>query len=149
MGDEKSFSNLHELDKFSLLLFSHLKLSGVDVVDVVEVARIITQYGSNLYNFELREMINGSYMLDIDSLLMSAYLQGHLDCNTRKILLNDEYIKEIVIPSFSKEVNDFFKYIVDRYNDKMKTIDRMSTRNFVGDLFVNHNLKGRRKKEKN
>lgn len=146
MGEEKIFGNLHPLDKYALFLFSYLKLNDVEIVDIVELAHTITQFGSNLYPFDLRETQRGELLADIDTMLMSAYIQGYLDMNTRKILLEEEYVKSKVVPEISKELGDIFKHISAKYVERMKVIDNLSTRSFIGDTFVNHNLKGRGRK---
>ena len=146
MKEDNSIDQLHTLDKYALLLFSHLKLNGILKVDVLELAHTLTNSKTILYDFDLRETIEGPFMLDIDSMLMSAYLQGYISYGKREILLEDDYIKTNVLPKFPKETNDVFKHIAEVYMEKMKDRDELSDRDFVGDLFVNYNINGRRKK---
>lgn len=77
-------------------------------MDIVELAHTITQFGSNLYPFDLRETQRDELLADMDTMLMSAYIQGYLDINTRKILLEEEYLKSKVLPEISKELCDIF-----------------------------------------
>ena len=68
----------------------------------------------------MRETVKHTTLLDIDTMLMSAYFLGYLEMGTQRILLGEDYIKENVIPNYSKDLNETFKYISKKYAERFK-----------------------------
>lgn len=139
-------------DSFALLLFSHLKLNDIDKVDVLELAYILTdlfyvnEISFVLRDFKMRETIKHTPLLDIDTMLMSAYFLGYLEMGTQRILLGEDYIKENVIPNYSKDLNETFKYISKKYTERIKNDQESYNKDFIGNLLYNHNLRSRKRK---
>lgn len=131
---------------FALLLFSHLKLIGIDKVDVLQLAKSLTDlYYVNetslvLSGLMLRETVSHEQILDIDTIMMNAYLFRYVDESNQEILLTDEYITQSVLPKYSRVINDTFKYIASKYHNDIKEINnnKISKRSFIGDLFYRH-----------
>lgn len=137
-------------DCFAELLFSHLKLNNIDIVDLEELDYILSDYyyldEYNYYfrSFEMRETKEGAShrreLLDIETLLMNAYLLGYLDQSTKKILLDKEYIESCVIPKYTKDTNEIFRNVSKKYAEHMKEQPQKaaSPRNFLFDLLKKH-----------
>jgi hypothetical protein len=79
-------------------------------------------------------------LLDIETLLMNAYLLGYLDQSTKKILLDKEYIESCVLPKYTKDTNEIFRNVSRKYAEHMKEQPQKtaSPRNFLFDLLKKH-----------
>ena len=125
---------------FILLLLSYLKLDNIDKIDVLQLGYAlkdcyyVNDYRSILSTFIVRETINKDEILDIDDILMDAYLFGYLD-DKRNILLTDEYICKNVIPLYNNEFNKLIKDLAREIKSKFPNYEPDDKRNFISDLF--------------
>ena len=153
MEQNEYITNKFPSSDFALLLFSHLKLNEIEKVDIMLLADVLTDlYYVNdtnyvLEGFNLRETKTHGVIVDIDPMLMDAYFLGYVRMSDREILLNEDYIKEEVIPHYDRFINDAFKYIAKKYVELVKDKTKISNRIYVGDLFYKCNFSRRKTKE--
>lgn len=141
MESNTDYINLHEIEITAILLFSYLKLANIEQVDVLLLAQTISKIDNFSCKFILREMKDGSEILDIDSMLMSSYIHGYLEQGTRKILLKPEYIRNNVICQFDESTNDFYEFVANKYVNSI-TNETEYDGDFIGNLLYNYNIDG-------
>ena len=158
--DNYSVNSYFPSDEFALLLFSHLKLLNIDTVDIEELNYVLTDlYNLDEYSYFLKGYVlrktdtkkaSRRELIEIDTLLMNAYLLGYLDQKDKKILLSKEYIEEFVVPKYGKEVNEIIKRISKRYIEciKMDYMKKPSNKNFLYDLLERYPSFSRNRKKK-
>lgn len=134
---------------FLILLLSYLKLENVSRIDVLQLGYslanyyYVNEYRDLLSCFELRKTIYNDDIVDIDGILMDAYLLGYID-DKRNILFDINMINNEIIPSYSDEQNKVVKSLVKLLITKFDNYKCDENRNFISDLFFKriHRFKG-------
>lgn len=144
------YKNGFPSDSFTELLFSHLKLNNVEIVDLEELDYVLSdfyyldEYKYYFRGFQMRETKEGvthrRELLDIETILMNAYLFGYLSQNSKQILLDKDYIEQFILPKYTKETNEIFRNIAKKYVDHTKEQPKktISPKNFLFDLLKKH-----------
>lgn len=126
---------------FIFILLAHLKLNGVDRVDVVELGYTlaglyyISEYRYILGEFKLRETIKHDDILDIDNVLMDAYVFGCLDQKTRTILMDTDFINSTIIKKYDDSVNKIINDMAIAYKNRIHDKNPRYDREYIGNLF--------------
>lgn len=131
---------------FAVLLLSYLKKNNVNKIDVIQLGYALADfYYVNEYrlffkDYNLRQTIYDDYILDIDNLLMDAYLFGYLDDKKNIVINRDVYSK------YSESINNLFNKLSLSLIEKLKTYHSDNTKMFVSDIFYVYKFNFSRKK---
>lgn len=129
------------ISDFIILLLSYYKINGIDKIDVVQTCyALTTYYYSNKYgflfqDFKLRKNKEYQDIIDIDGALSHAYLFNILS-DDRTINLDEEVIKNDILPKYDKNVNQLMSELVEEVINRLPLYES-SNENFTFHLFYN------------
>lgn len=120
------------IEDFNLLFFSFLKLEGIDSINVLHMAYTLYAVRDNnefhelLSNLKIKKTIYNDYIVDIDDILMDAYLLGYLeqsDSLYKNILIDKEYVENTLLSAMDSKEVSYFKQFIKAYVKLSKSVN--------------------------
>lgn len=151
---KSSYDRKFQYSDFMILLLSYIKLSGIEKIDVEELGYALADlydkgpYCFVLKYFDLRKTTDNKDIVDIDGVLMDAYILGYMREEDQDILLKNEFIKKVILTQFNERTKEILKGIADYYVDKVKIKEKKNNFAYLTNLFKSRVNSFRKKNKK-
>lgn len=126
---------------FFKLFISYLVLNNINRIDVIDLGYFLSEvyylgdYRYLLSEFKMRETIKHDMIIDIDSVLMDAYLFGYMDDKSSSILISKEEVMTNILPKYDAFTNKIVSNLACLYVSRLQSKDLKYNNSYIGDYF--------------